>query len=398
MARSLRSAALGSVLGACFMLVACASDSTPDERIGRTAAAIVGSKPSDSSQDAVVMLVFSDPAKNRRGICTAALLAPRLVLTARHCVADTDADVACTADGSPANGGAVIGNHEAGQLYVFTGKDRPDLDPTTWKPAGRGMEVLDDGAKNLCNHDIALILLEQPITGVPLATIRLDGTADRGEQLTTIGWGVTSKVDEPTVRQQRTGVSVTRLGPDETSPALAPNELGFDESICLGDSGGPILSQDSGAVVGVVSRGGNGTSGPDFLSTCTKAVNLATKLAPFKDLVMRGFSRAGAEPRLEPPKATEPTSGCAVASRPAPRGTTGFGSSLLGAAGVVGLGVFLARVSRRQRHQRAEAQRLASGWPSTHESRHCSAGSPLRSETPPRCRSTASGFARTRRR
>lgn len=364
--------------------------------MGRTSAAIIGSKPSDSTQDAVVMLVFSDPPKNRRGICTAALLAPRLVLTARHCVADTDADVACSADGSPANGGAVIANHAPGQLYVFTGKDRPDLDPTTWTPAGRGMEVLDDGAKNLCNHDIALVLLEQPITGVPLAAVRLDGTAERGEELTTVGWGVTSTADEPTARQQRTGVRVTRLGPDETSPPLTPNELSFDESICLGDSGGPILSQASGAVVGVVSRGGNGTSsGTDYLSTCTKAVNLATKIAPFKDLVMRGYARASAVPRIEERKQDEPASGCSVAAvraRARNVGTGRAGGSLLAAIGVALL------FRRRLARQRAEAQRAASGRPSTHESRHCSAGSPLRSETPPRCRSTASGFASTRRR
>lgn len=288
------------------------------ERLGRTASAILGSHPSDASQDAVVMLVFSDPAMNRRGICTAALIAPRLVLTARHCVSDTDADVACAVDGTPTNGGAVLSNHEPGMLYVFTGTQRPVLDPKTWTPSGRGMEVLDDGAKNLCNHDIALIVLEKPITGTPLAALRLDGTGEKNEHLTTVGWGVTSEVDEPQARQQRSGVLLTRVGPDAKAPVLTPNEFAFDESICLGDSGGPILAESTGAIVGVVSRGGNGTSSDtDLASTCTQATNLGTKLAPFRDLITRGFDRVGAQPVVEPPKAEDGSSsgGCSIAPK-----------------------------------------------------------------------------------
>jgi len=298
----------GVLLGGFLALGACAPAGDPSdgtraaasERIGRTSAAIVGSTASDASQDAVVMLVFLDASTGFRGICTAALIAPRLVLTARHCVADTDADVACSVDGTPASGGAVKANHDPRSLYVFTGKDRPDLEPKTWKPSGRGIEVLDDGSRNLCNHDLALVLLEQPIAGAPIAALRLDGTAEKGERLTTVGWGVTSAVDEPAARQQRSGVVVTRVGPDDTDPVLTPNELAFDESICLGDSGGPVQSEGSGAIVGVVSRGGNGTrSATSFASTCTKATNLATKIAPFRELLTRGFERAGAEAKVE---------------------------------------------------------------------------------------------------
>jgi hypothetical protein len=260
------------------------------------------------------MLVFLDASTGFRGICTAALVAPRLVLTARHCVADTDADVACAVSGTPSSGGVVNANHDPRSLYVFTGQARPDLDPKTWKPAGRGIEVLDDGSKNLCDHDLALVLLEQPIASAPVAPLRLDRTTEKGEELTTVGWGVTSTADEPGARQQRSGVVVTRVGPDDTDPILTPNELAFDESICLGDSGGPVLSTSTGAVVGVVSRGGNGTrAGGSFASTCTRATNLATKLAPFRELITRAFARAGAEPVVEPPLAEDgASSGCMV--------------------------------------------------------------------------------------
>lgn len=94
-----------TLLAALVGLAACGpkdagGDAAESERIGRARTAIVGSFASSAAQDSVVMLVFSDPSTNRRGICTAALVAPRLVLTARHCVAETETDVACGVEGN----------------------------------------------------------------------------------------------------------------------------------------------------------------------------------------------------------------------------------------------------------------------------------------------------------
>lgn len=331
------------------VVAGCASDDGPygGERIERARSAIIGGEPSEASQDSVVMLVFSDAAGSRRGICTAALVAPRLVLTARHCVSETDEDVSCSVDGTAVHGGAVRATHDARDLYVFTGTGRPDLEPATWRPAGRGIEVLDDGSDNLCNHDLALVLLENPISGVPIASIRLDDDATKDEPLTTVGWGVTSSVDEPGTRQQRSGVAVTRVGPDAHDPVLTPNELGFDESICLGDSGGPILSTETNAIVGVVSRGGNGTSSrTDLASTCTKATNLGTKVAPFRALVMRAFARAGAQPVLEQRTSEDDGGGCSVTLARAGSRASGGGARDVLTTALAVLGVVLARRRR----------------------------------------------------
>lgn len=319
--------------------------------VGQVRSPILAGTASDVSQDSVVMLVFSDPAANLRGICTAALVAPRLVLTARHCVSQTDADVACSVDGQAASGGAVRANHDPRKLYVFTGSTRPDLDPATWRPAGRGVEIVDDGSTNLCNHDLALVVLEQPVTGVPLAPLRLDGDVRKDEMLTTVGWGVTSSADEPGTRQQRSGVRVTRVGPDDEAPVLTPNELAFDESICLGDSGGPVLSASTKAVVAVVSRGGNGrASSGSLAATCTEATNLGTKLSPFKALVLRAFERAGAQPLLEPAESEE-DGGCSTVRT----GARGDGGSREALALVAVLGLVLG--ARRARRRRAPLTR-----------------------------------------
>ena len=196
-------------------------------------------------------------------------------------------------------------------------------------------------------------MLEQPIDGAPIASVRLDGDVGKGEKLTTIGWGVTSTEVEPGARQVRAGVLTTRVGPDKTDPVLTPNEFGFDESICLGDSGGPILSQSTGAIVGVVSRGGNGTSSDtDLASTCIKATNLGTKLSPFKDLFTRGFAAAAFEAKVEvrpPPPAT--SGGCAMA-----RGD-GERSKAATALGLLGLALGAALVRRSQRSRRGPSTR-----------------------------------------
>jgi hypothetical protein len=293
---------------------ACASDIATDpgtEKVGHVQQAIIGGTTSDASQDATVMLVLIDPKQNKRlGVCTATMIAPRLVLTARHCLADTNSEVACDANGTPLLGGEVRGDHDAAALFVFTGKDRAPflgdiasngLDTTQWKPAGQGIEIIDDKSGTLCNHDLGMLLLKDPINNVPLASLRLDGDVATGEKLLTVGWGVASDEVEPKTRRQRSDVTVKRVGPDEAVPILTKSEFLFDESICLGDSGGPVFSQSTNAILGVVSRGGNGSNGNGGpASTCIGADNVATKVSSFHDLVMEGFNRAGAQPRLEP--------------------------------------------------------------------------------------------------
>jgi hypothetical protein len=309
---------------AALTIAACAPEKRSPETVSRTEQAIIGGSPSDDADDATVMLFVLDPSgPTRLGICTAALIAPKLVLTARHCVASADDVVACNSDGTPLLDSAIHGDRDPSNLFVFTGKDRPkligakapDLDPVHWKPAGRGAEILDDGSSTLCNHDLALIVLEKPIENVPIASLRLDGEVGAGEKLLTVGWGVSSGEVEPSQRQRRDGVTVQRIGPSDSIPVLTKSEFLFDESICLGDSGGPIFDEKTNAIVGVVSRGGNGVDpsqgGPS--ATCDDADNLGTKIAPFKDLILRGFDRVGSQPKLEP---KSEASSCAMSRRP----------------------------------------------------------------------------------
>lgn len=299
-------------------LAACASDPA-EEQIGSTRGAVIKGKPSTSAQDAVVLLIHYDPSNRSFGECTGTLIAPNLVLTARHCVADTDPYAACDAEGKPLAAGVVRRNHKASTMYVFTGKDRPDFSRGRVEPAGTGARIVDDGGKNLCNHDIALVVLEEPVADAKIAPIRLEAEVEQGEVLTAVGWGVTERTPQPAVRQQRTGIKVTGVGPDKDSfPPIPPNEFQVGESICSGDSGGPAFAE-SGAVVGVVSRGGNAQQQDpnNPAASCIGATNLYMKLAPFQEMILGAFELAEAEPWLEgqpDPRLLKPGSACADGS------------------------------------------------------------------------------------
>jgi hypothetical protein len=286
-------------------LAACALPAGgADEPTGAARSAVIAGKDSDSSQDAVVFLVHEDPASPRVGMCTGTLVAPNLVLTARHCVADADEAADCAANGSAVTGGAIRGNHEPRTLLVYTGKNRPPFaSQRIPAPAGVGATIVDDGAKNLCNHDLALLVLKEPIADMPIASLRLDGDVAKGETFTAVGWGITSTSTKPPVRQQRAGVRVVAVGPDPSAVLpVPPNQFEAGEVICLGDSGGPAFAS-SGAILGVVTGGGNGqaASASDPSAPCVGdgAASLYTRVAPFKDVVTRGFELAGATPWLE---------------------------------------------------------------------------------------------------
>jgi MYXO-CTERM domain-containing protein len=324
-ARHLASAALRPLLTIALMapvtaaLSACSSvpggDPSPrSEELGRVASPVIKGKNSDKSQDAVVLLIHFDPSKGAFGSCTGTMLSDRLVLTARHCVADTDESAACDAQGNPLALGEIRGNHKPSTMYVFVGPNRPDFGSRDIRPDGQGVQILDDGGKNLCNHDIALVVLKEPIPNAKIAPIRLDDPVKLGETITSIGWGVTDTTAEPAVRQQRTGVKVESVGPADAGFPVPPNEFGVGESICSGDSGGPAIASTK-AVIGVVSRGGNARR-PDPqrpASSCLGGSNLYTKVSPFKKFILGGFTLVEADPWLEngpDPRLLKPGSVC----------------------------------------------------------------------------------------
>ena len=297
---------LACVVAMSALAVGCSSSdetSSEHETLARAAQPIISGTPSTSDQDAVILLAIRSGGQ-LQGTCSGTLIAPNLVLTARHCVSDTDEGALCTKDGTPLQQGVVHSDHAPTDLYVYTGVDGIRLADDPTRAAARGKSVIHQQVQNICDADIAFIVLDQSIQG-RVATIRLNSAAREGELLTAIGWGLTEAGGLPTTRQQRTGIAVQAVGPlvldAQSNIGLGGSEFLVGESFCSGDSGGPSMSS-KGAVVGVVSRGGGGAMNPNNpASNCvgSNVFNFYTQLDQKADLVMQAFAAAGATPRLE---------------------------------------------------------------------------------------------------
>ncbi|WP_394832467.1 trypsin-like serine protease [Pendulispora rubella] len=340
---------------AAALTAAYASSSNAEEDTGSTSQPIISGSASPASQNSVVMLVHL--ANGGGGeTCTATLVAPNLLVTARHCVSATGKQpFYCDKNGkvqNDGNGGGEVGaDHKPSDLYVFTGTSRPVLNGTApAQPSARGKKIFHDDATAVCGHDLALLLLENNVSA-PLATIRLDSQAGKGEKITAVGWGVTLDTQRPSQRQQRTGIPILQVGPYSDDRVDVPgNDFLVGESTCSGDSGGPAFSEDTNALIGVVSRGGNGKDATNPADGCTNADNDYTQTSPFKSLIERAFTESGYSAQVETGRPTNNGSGgdggggCSASPLSSSR-------SMGAAVGLMALGIASVMVRRTRRRQ-----------------------------------------------
>jgi len=239
-----------SLLGAC----AVDSDETSSVEVGDDIGAVeqpIEGGYVDDVTTHVVGLVHLD--NQSIASCSGTLIAPNVVLTAQHCVADSS------------DGGSVLCGstrfypaHEASSFYVTT-KSSLSQNPADYRQVA---EVLvPPGGDAFCNHDQAILILDEavpPEEAVP-ATPRVDVPLTAGEIYDAAGYGQTGPNGSSGTRYRRNGLFTQCVGPEcDTLTSAQESEWVGETGACQGDSGGPALDA-IGRVAGVLSRGTQGS-------------------------------------------------------------------------------------------------------------------------------------------
>lgn len=193
-------------------------------------------------------------------LCSGALVAPNLVLTARHCVSRAITTTpSCDADGRSHNGAHVSEDADPSSIAIYSGDAvRVDRD----LPRARAVRTYRPAGNVLCNADVAFLVLDRPILDVPVLPLRLESPVESGDEVLPVGFGG-GDANAIGTRKARAHSPVLAVGPasnDSTGAVLGPSEFEVEVATCRGDSGGPAFDLRTGEVVGVISRGGSCTA------------------------------------------------------------------------------------------------------------------------------------------
>lgn len=214
-------------------------------------------------------------ASGSGGLCTATSIAPNLLLTARHCVAQTNTDsIECeltTFHDTIAASGLMSSNDTAPEIS------------SRWFAAAE--VIVDERSRQLCGNDIALIRLAEnvPTNLARPSSPRFRPEPTEGELYAAVGYGANSNVSidaEFGVRHARYELPVRCRGASCRDEAIFDNEFSGVDGVCRGDSGGPALD-DEGRVIGVLSRGYSGCLSPVY-----------TSVSAFEDWIVEHAERA----------------------------------------------------------------------------------------------------------
>jgi hypothetical protein len=283
-----------ALLASVWAVAACGS--SDPETVAATSQAIVGGTVPPSAASPVVRVV------GPQGLCSGVLVADNLVATARHCTAQfTKGAITCTpsgelAAGSP--GGALGADYPPAELQIHLASSA-----ATGSADAVGTQILSTQSPSGCRDDLSFIVLDRSLPVVPVP-VRLSRPTSIGDSVSVWGYGQTMNASDPTELRVYAGAQIVGIGPTvaTTVPELAPVRsvrVGTGAITCDGDSGGPILSTDTGALIALISIGSQAVAGGGCAATGDSPTT-GPHLSEYQDLVLQAFAAASASPNLEP--------------------------------------------------------------------------------------------------
>lgn len=190
-------------------------------------------------------------------ICSGTLIAPNLVLTAQHCVAEIASEfVVC--------GNTPFGNpYNPNNLGVTLETDFSD-DPNDYRQVAQ--IHIPPGGNDTCGFDIALVELVENVTTTEPIIPRIDVPIATGDTYTAIGYGHIGDGSGAGRRRMLGNREVLcGTGTCPSNAGIDPAEFGGSDGTCQGDSGGAALDPQ-GRVLGALSRGPEGCAGSVYSS------------------------------------------------------------------------------------------------------------------------------------
>lgn len=284
----------------------CASSEPGAEEIGARQEAVVRGTPVPVSDvpsigRPYVVVVLFQTFDLRWSACSGTYIAPRVVLTAAHCIPPQYV----------AHGFVYWGNDlEADSGGIFN--IPPPGQPSLWANAD-SWQAHPDFAKNYFDGDLAAVYLDRtpPFDPLPIYRNRIDATWTN--QLgTLVGWGANLALSEDIQENEGFGVKRTGKAPILGTPTLADYEPKPEEvalltttvrghnlklggkapyaNLCSGDSGGPLIVNKFGQdyVAGVASRTGD----------WCEDLSLYTRLDPYLPFLDEAYRRGGQAPLI----------------------------------------------------------------------------------------------------